>query len=130
MMLKTEDAFTGPMFDAINGMLVDMLAAIVRKYYDDRRAGRLKGIAKAKAEGHMKVRPEDAERSEAIMDMLRKGQSWDTIVREGVLSYPHQGRGVGGQLVEPQANGTASPSDTNMSPTSWPSAKSEPQLRP
>ncbi|AGB47889.1 hypothetical protein Mesau_05584 [Mesorhizobium australicum WSM2073] len=44
--------------------------------------------------------------------------------------YPHQGRGVGGQLVEPQTNDTAKPSDTNTSPTSRPSAKSKPQRRP
>lgn len=29
----------------------------------------------------MKGRPEDAERNEAILDMLRKGQSWNTIVK-------------------------------------------------
>lgn len=81
MMLKTEDAFTGRMFDAINGMLLDMLAAIARKDYDDRRRRQAQGIAKAKAEGRMKGRPEDAERNEAILEMLRKGQSWNTIVR-------------------------------------------------
>src|SRR4029079_2184494 len=81
MMLKTEDAFTGRMFDALNGMLLDMLAAIARKDYDDRRRRQAQGIAKAKAEGRMKGRPEDAGRNEAIMDMLRKGQSWNTIVK-------------------------------------------------
>lgn len=81
MMLKTEDAFTGRMFDAINGMLLDMLAAIARKDYDDRRRRQAQGIAKAKAEGRMKGRPEDAQRSEAILEMLKKGQSWNTIVR-------------------------------------------------
>ncbi|RWM21763.1 MAG: resolvase [Mesorhizobium sp.] len=81
MMLKAEDAFTGRMFDAINGMLLDMLAAIARKDYDDRRRRQAQGIAKAKAEGRMKGRPEDSERNEAIMEMLRKGQSWNTIVK-------------------------------------------------
>jgi len=81
MMLKTEDAFTGRMFDALNGMLLDMLAAIARKDYDDRRRRQAQGIAKAKADGKMKGRPEDAGRNEAIMDMLRKGQSWNTIVK-------------------------------------------------
>jgi hypothetical protein len=28
----------------------------------------------------MKGRPEDAKRNEAILDMLRSGQSWNTIV--------------------------------------------------
>ncbi|WP_342216342.1 helix-turn-helix domain-containing protein [Mesorhizobium sp. 113-1-2] len=81
MMLKTEDAFTGRMFDAINGMLLDMLAAIARKDYDDRRRRQAQGIATAKAEGRMRGRPEDTERNDAIIAMLRKGQSWNTILR-------------------------------------------------
>lgn len=81
MMMKSEDAFTGRMFDAINAMLLDMLAAIARKDYDDRRRRQAQGIAKAKAEGRMKGRPEDASRNEAIMSMLRSGQSWTTITK-------------------------------------------------
>jgi DNA invertase Pin-like site-specific DNA recombinase len=80
MMMKSEDAFTSRMFDSINSMLLDMLAAIARKDYDDRRRRQAQGIAKAKAEGRMKGRPEDAERNEAIISMLRKGQSWNSIV--------------------------------------------------
>ena len=79
-MVKSEDAFTGRMFEAINGMLLDMLAAIARKDYDDRRRRQAQGIAKAKADGKMKGRPEDVERNKAIMAMLRSGQSWNTIV--------------------------------------------------
>ncbi len=37
MMLKADDPFTGRMFDAVNEMLLAMLAAIARKDYDDRR---------------------------------------------------------------------------------------------
>lgn len=80
MMIKTEDAFTGRMFEAINAMLLDMLAAIARKDYDDRRRRQAQGIAKAKADGRLKGRPEDSKRNRAIMDMLAKGQSWNTIV--------------------------------------------------
>jgi DNA invertase Pin-like site-specific DNA recombinase len=80
MMMKSEDAFTGRMFEAINGMLLDMLAAIARKDYDDRRRRQAQGIAKAKAEGRMKGRPENEKRNKAILDMLRKGQSWNSIV--------------------------------------------------
>lgn len=80
MMMKTDDAFTGRMFEAINAMLLDMLAAIARKDYDDRRRRQAQGIVKAKAEGRMKGRPEDSKRNEAIMAMLAKGQSWNTIV--------------------------------------------------
>jgi DNA invertase Pin-like site-specific DNA recombinase len=79
-MMTNDDGFTSRMFDAINSMLLDMLAAIARKDYDDRRRRQAQGIAKAKAEGRMKGRPEDATRNEAIIAMLRSGQSWNTIV--------------------------------------------------
>src|SRR3954451_1008390 len=36
MVTGNGDDFTARMFDAINGMLLDMLAAVARKYYDDR----------------------------------------------------------------------------------------------
>jgi hypothetical protein len=37
MATKAGDEFTGRMFEAINGMLLDMLAAVARKDYDDGR---------------------------------------------------------------------------------------------
>ena len=37
------DEFTGRMLDAINGMLLDMLAAVARKDYDDRRRRQKQG---------------------------------------------------------------------------------------
>jgi DNA invertase Pin-like site-specific DNA recombinase len=79
MMIKEADDFTSRMFAAINGMLLDMLAAIARKDYEDRRRRQAQGIATAKAEGRMKGRPEDAKRNEAILQMLRTGQSWSRI---------------------------------------------------
>jgi hypothetical protein len=50
------DEFTVRMFEAINGMLLDMLAAVARKDYDDRRRRQAQGQAKAKAEGRYKGR--------------------------------------------------------------------------
>jgi DNA invertase Pin-like site-specific DNA recombinase len=73
------DEFTSRMFDAINAMLLDMLAAVARKDYDDRRRRQAQGQAKAKAEGKYKGRPEDADRNEGIARMLAAGQSWSTI---------------------------------------------------
>jgi DNA invertase Pin-like site-specific DNA recombinase len=52
------------MFEAINGMLLDMLAAVARKDYVDRRRRQAQGQAKAKAEGRYKGRPEDVERQQ------------------------------------------------------------------
>jgi DNA invertase Pin-like site-specific DNA recombinase len=79
MAAKAEDDLTGRMFEAINRMLLDMLAAVARKDYDDRRRRQAQGQAKAKAEGRYKGRPEDAERNSGIASMLDAGQSWTTI---------------------------------------------------
>lgn len=74
------DAFTGRMLDAVNGMLLDMLAAIARKDYEDRRRRQAQGIATAKSDGKYAGRPEDTKRNAAITAMLRAGQSWSSIV--------------------------------------------------
>lgn len=74
------DDFTARMLDAVNGMMLDMLAAIARKDYEDRRRRQAQGIAKAKDDGKYAGRPEDAKRNAAIMAMLRAGQSWSRII--------------------------------------------------
>lgn len=73
------DQFTRRMFAAINAMMLDMLAAVARKDYEDRRRRQAEGIAKAKGKGAFKGRPEDAKRNAAIVAMLAKGQSWNSI---------------------------------------------------
>jgi DNA invertase Pin-like site-specific DNA recombinase len=73
------DEFTGRMFDAINGMMLDMLAAVARKDYDDRRRRQTQGISKAKAEGRYRGRPEDAGRNAGIAAMLTSKVSWSAI---------------------------------------------------
>lgn len=75
------DDFSSRMLDAINGMMLDMLAAIARKDYEDRRRRQAQGIEKAKAKGVYAGRPEDTKRNEAIVAMLRSGQSWNTIIK-------------------------------------------------
>ena len=67
------------MFGAINGMMLDMLAAVARKDYDDRRRRQAQGILKAKAQGKYRGRPEDADRNAGISAMLRGGASWSAI---------------------------------------------------
>lgn len=74
------DEFTARMLDAINGMMLDMLAAIARKDYEDRRRRQQQGIEKAKASGVYRGRPADGKRNAAIKDMLRGGQSWSSII--------------------------------------------------
>jgi DNA invertase Pin-like site-specific DNA recombinase len=73
------DDFTSRMFDAINGMLLDVLAAVARKDYEDRRRRQAQGQAIAKAEGRYKGRPEDKKRNDGITSMLRSGASWSQI---------------------------------------------------
>ena len=75
------DDFTARMFEAINGMMLDMLAAVARKDYEDRRRRQAQGIAKAKAAKVYAGRPEDKDRNEGIIAMLRGGQSWSNIVK-------------------------------------------------
>jgi DNA invertase Pin-like site-specific DNA recombinase len=78
-MAATGDEFTRRMFTAINAMLLDMLAAVARKDYEDRRRRQMQGIAKAKAEGAYRGRPEDTDRNAGISGMLKSGMSWTAI---------------------------------------------------
>jgi DNA invertase Pin-like site-specific DNA recombinase len=73
------DEFTGRMFSAINAMLLDMLAAVARKDYDDRRRRQAQGQAKAKAEGKYRGRPEHTARNAGIAGMLKSDMSWSAI---------------------------------------------------
>jgi DNA invertase Pin-like site-specific DNA recombinase len=73
------DEFTGRMLQAINGMMLDMLAAVARKDYMDRRRRQAEGIAKRKANGGYAGRPEDKQRNNAIADMLKRGMSWTQV---------------------------------------------------
>jgi len=77
---EATDAFTGRMLGAINSMLLDMLAAVARKDYEDRRRRQAEGIAKAKDAGKFKGRPMDSEKRRVIAEALQKGMSWSWIV--------------------------------------------------
>src|SRR5215213_3894759 len=80
MMANTKaDDFTARMFDAINGMMLDMLAAVARKDYEDRRRRQEQGQARAKAKGLYKGRKEDTMRNAGIAAMLKAGSSWSQI---------------------------------------------------
>lgn len=81
MMATTKaDDFTSRMFEAINDMMLDMLAAVARKDYEDRRRRQAQGVAKAKEAGKYRGRPEDEKRNAALTAMLQSGQSWASIV--------------------------------------------------
>jgi DNA invertase Pin-like site-specific DNA recombinase len=73
------DEFTARMFAALNAMMLDMLAAVARKDYEDRRRRQAHGIVKAKAAGAYRGRPENTDRNAGIAGMLRSGMSWTAI---------------------------------------------------
>lgn len=74
------DEFTSRLFAAMNDMLLDVLAAVARKDYADRRRRQAQGVAKAKTEGRYRGRPEDTKRNSAIAAMLGRGMSWSQVM--------------------------------------------------
>lgn len=80
--MTTDDPTTARMFSAINDMMLDMLAAIARKDYEDRRRRAAQGIEKAKAKGAYKGRKEDTDRNALIRRHLESGlSSWNDIMK-------------------------------------------------
>lgn len=73
------DETTQALLDAVNRMLLDMLAAVARKDYNDRRRRQTQGIEKAKQAGLYRGRQADTERHAAIADMLDRGMSWSQV---------------------------------------------------
>ncbi len=73
------DEMTQRMLEALNGMMLDMLAAIARKDYEDRRRRTAEGIAKARVEGKYRGRPENMERNAALITMLKLKARWSEI---------------------------------------------------
>jgi DNA invertase Pin-like site-specific DNA recombinase len=80
-LVKQGDDLTQRMLEALNSMMLDMLAAIARKDYEDRRRRAAQGIAKARAEGKYKGRPENTEKNTAILALLAAGNSWSQVVK-------------------------------------------------
>lgn len=78
---QSKDETTQALLDAVNRMLLDMLAAVARKDYTDRRRRQAQGIAKAKGEGRYKGRPADGERHALILELLDKGLSWSQVCK-------------------------------------------------
>ncbi|MBM1169868.1 recombinase family protein [Microvirga arabica] len=80
MMLNAKaNDFTARMFDAINGMMLDMLAAVARKDFEDRKHRTAQGREKAKMLGLYRGRKENTARNNGIASMLRAGTSWSQI---------------------------------------------------
>lgn len=91
MMDETTDAISARVFDAINAMMLDVMAAFARKDYEDRRRRQAEGQQKAKRDGKYLGRPVDTALHERISVMLNAGLSFSqiqeatkrTVIREG-----------------------------------------------
>ena len=74
-----KEAFNQAMLKAINGMLMDMLGAMSRKDYNDRRHRQQQGIDKAQIEGKFKGRQPDLKRHDLIRKLLAADMSYTDI---------------------------------------------------
>ena len=79
-LVRDGDDMTQRMLEALNDMMLDMLAAIARKDYEDRRRRAAQGVEKAKAEGKYKGRPENIGRNTAILALLEGGSTWAQVI--------------------------------------------------
>ncbi len=79
--VKEGDEFTKRMLQAINSMMLDMLAAISRKDHEDRRKRQAQGVQKAKELGKYKGRPVNQELHFQIEELLLDNKSYSSIQR-------------------------------------------------
>lgn len=75
----TMDDMSKGILDAVNCMLIDILATMACKDYELRKQRSAQGIAKAKAHGAYKGRPENIERNNGIAKMLDGGMTYSGI---------------------------------------------------
>ncbi|OHT23736.1 resolvase [Providencia stuartii] len=77
--MNRTDEFTERMLAALNSMMLDMLAAVARKDYEDRRRRQAQGVQKAKQAGKYKGRPINKILHQKIEGLLREGKSYSQI---------------------------------------------------
>ena len=78
--MQHSDEFTGRMLSAVNDLMLDMLAAVARKDYQDRRRRQKEGIKKAKEQSKYRGRGENKDLHNNIEMLLREGKSYSTIM--------------------------------------------------
>jgi len=83
---QSGDEFTDRMLAAINYMMIDMMAAIARKDYQQRRLRQEQGIAKAKHSGVYKGRPADLELRKRVRELLAAGLGIRAVARHAQCS--------------------------------------------
>lgn len=75
------DEFSQRMLEALNGMMLDMLAAVARKDYEDRRRRQREGIDIAKQQGKYKGKQVNKARMKHIQALINSGQSSREIAK-------------------------------------------------
>jgi DNA invertase Pin-like site-specific DNA recombinase len=80
-LMQYSDEFTNRMLSAINDLMLDMLAAVARKDYQDRKRRQKDGMIKAIGQGKYLGRRENKELQEKIELLLNEGKSYTMIVR-------------------------------------------------
>lgn len=70
---------TQGLLDAVNRMLLDMLAVVARKDYTDRRRRQAQGIEKAKAAGVYRGRQPNTKKHARILKLLERDMSWSQV---------------------------------------------------
>ena len=79
-LVSNGDEFTERMLLAVNSMMLDMLAAVARKDYEDRRRRQAQGVEKAVKAGKYKGRQIDVNLHSRISALLEAGRSYNDIV--------------------------------------------------
>lgn len=77
--INSGDDFTGRIIGALNGLLLDVLAAVARKDFEDRKRRQREGIRKAKAQGKYRGRRPDLKKQARIEKLLKAGVPWAEI---------------------------------------------------
>lgn len=76
---KSSIEFISSVLQVINPIMLDMLAAIARKDYEDRRNRQMQGIARAKLEGKYRGRRKDTDKRQIVASILTAGHSYSEI---------------------------------------------------
>ena len=77
--IQSNDEFTERMLSAINDLMLDVLAAVARKDYEDRRRRQAQGVQRAKEEKKYKGRPENMKLQCQIEELLQEGKNYNKI---------------------------------------------------
>lgn len=73
------DDFDSRILLAINDMLIDILAVIARRDYEQRRERQAQGIARAKQQGKYIGRPKNIKLYNQIIKLLNAGSTWAEV---------------------------------------------------